>query len=640
MCGIAGLIQRDRKPIGAELVAMADALAHRGPDQQGTWTFSHSTHTVGLAHRRLSIRDLSEAGRQPMASASQHTVVVYNGEIYNDAVIAKRLASAHGISLRTKCDTEVIVEALECEGANAIRSFNGIFAFAAYDTRRGTLLLARDPIGVKPLYLWRDPNERTLAFASEVKAFLPLDSFSRKIDLRSLASLLAQGYVGPSRSLMQDVVSVLPGQVLEIGSDGRVSELFRMAAPGTKSKPQRTETLDSAAAWLKPKFEDAVSRQRAADVPLAVWQSGGIDSSLVNAACRPPRPRPLTVSSQHEDFDELPDAQRVAQTLGQEIEAVSLRDGEQSADKTFADLVWHMDGELADSSALAVKHLSAATKPYATVVLSGDGADEYFGGYATYAATELAARFGAFAPQRLTQTLAQWCLSQAASGNQRYPKIEWAGRFFQGLPQAELAHAEWRRYAMPWQLRELWVDAELAAVADPLADYRQAIADARSEAPGAKPAQWGQTSDIAYYLPGDMLMKVDRMSMAHGLEVRVPFLDLEFLAAADELSPTLRLPAGRETKPLLRRMLERYGFPASITQRKKTGFNVALAKELRTTFKPVLTTLLLDGDFVEPMLRADRVCRLCRDHLDGTANHAYLLWTLMTFAQWRKHLGQ
>jgi asparagine synthase (glutamine-hydrolysing) len=371
-------------------------------------------------------------------------------------------------------------------------------------------------------------------------------------------------------------------------------------------------------------------------VPLALWQSGGVDSALINAASGSPRPKALTVGSRSADFDESREAIAICQHLGTPLEVIELEADTEPADAVFSDLVWHMDGELADSSALAVKKLSAATRRHATVVLSGDGADELFGGYATYEATRLASRMGRAVPAGLSHGVGRLLLGRTGSAASRYPALEFAGRFLQGLSQGHLAHAEWRRYAMPWDLEGLMGSAQ----PDALSGYRAAIAAARVDEPSGDPASWGQASDIAYYLPGDMLMKVDRMSMAHGLEARVPFLDLEFAARTNEVAAELRLPQKRQTKPLLRRMLARYGLPEAITERRKTGFNVPLAKELRTTYRGVLTRLLIDGDYVEPYLRADPVRLLARQHLAGTANHAYLLWTLMTFAQWRMHLGR
>jgi asparagine synthase (glutamine-hydrolysing) len=636
MCGVTGLINFDGRPVGQELELMSEALRHRGPDQHSVWRHIHAAHAIGLAHRRLSIRDLSVAGQQPMLSHDEKWIVTYNGELYNERALADRLYASHGVSMRTACDTEVLLEAIGHQGAEAIRGLNGIFAFAAYDLARGELLLARDAFGVKPLYLWRSPDGRSMAFASEVKAFLALPAFTRSVDPDALATFLAQGYVGPERSLMADVTSVAPGQVLRVDATGTLAELFRVSPPPTSAKSDAKIDLDEAAKWLLPHFEAAVTRQRASDVPLALWQSGGVDSALINAASGSPRPKALTVGSSLADFNESNEANAICEQLGTPMEVVHLEDNTEPAGSVFSDLVWHMDGELADSSALAVKKLSAATKYHATVVLSGDGADELFGGYATYQATRLASRFGRAVPPQLSQPISKWLLGRTGSTVSRYPTLEFAGRFIQGLSQGHLAHAEWRRYAMPWDLERLTGSANSEA----LRGYRAVIDAARIGDPAGDPASWGQVSDIGYYLPGDMLMKVDRMSMAHGLEARVPFLDLEFVARVAEVAAQIRLPHQGQTKPLLRRMLARYGLPAAITQRKKTGFNVPLAAELRTTYRGVLTQLLIDGDYVEPHLRVDHVRLIARQHLAGTANHAYLLWTLMTFAQWRMHLGR
>ncbi len=632
MCGIAGLIRFDGGPVETELEAMSKLIAHRGPDQSSTWTFESERHTIGLAHRRLSIRDLSDSGRQPLPSHSGHSTLVYNGEIYNEADLIEELRVTSGFRQRSSCDSEILIEALEQFGPSCVRRLNGIFAFASYDCRTGEMFLARDPVGVKPLYLWRASSGSAIAFSSEVKAFLALKEFKRSVDNTSLSALLTHGYVGPDRSLMQDVVSVAPGDVLHISGQGVVTRHANIAPRWFSGS---SDAADPAS--LKSEFEAAVTRQRVSDVPLAVWQSGGIDSTLVNAACSVPRPRSLIFASDVEDFDESEEGQFIAKHLGSDVNLASFMGGEDPAD-TFASVVWHLDGELADSSALAVKRLSAATQPFATVVLSGDGADELFGGYSTYRATRLASRFGTYMPKAISHGMSRILLSRNGTSQTRYPVPEFAGRFLQGLPFGHHAHAEWRRYGMPWVLNEI-ASGELRDALNAGADpYHAAIDEAQTLYPDVGPASWGQAADLSYYLPGDMLMKVDRMSMAHGLEVRVPFLDLKFVEYVSALNSELRLPNGGVTKRLLREMASSFGLPSSITQRKKTGFNVPLAHRLRTDYRPVMTTLLIDEDYVSPYLRPDAVRRLVADHLDEKTNHSYILWTLMTFAQWRVHL--
>ncbi|MCD1266820.1 asparagine synthase (glutamine-hydrolyzing) [Shinella sumterensis] len=632
MCGIAGIIRFDGGPIASELAAMSELIAHRGPDQASIWSTEGHGHTVGLAHRRLSIRDLSENGRQPLASHSGRSMLVYNGELYNETALIHDLQKASDFQMRSRCDSEVLLAAVEQFGPSYIDRFNGIFAFALYDRETGETILARDPIGIKPLYIWKSQSGSAIAFASEVKAFLGIPAFGRAIDTVSLSTFLTQGYVGPNRSLMQDVTSLAPGQVLRISPAGQISNIGNLA-PRWFSDSIHAFDPDE----LKAQFEAAVMRQRVSDVPLAVWQSGGIDSSLVNAACSTPRPRSLIFASDVGDFDESSDASLVATHLKSEAVVASFHDDEEPAE-TFSSVVWHMDGELADSSALAVKKLSAATKPHATVVLSGDGADELFGGYATYGATRLASRLAAFTPQAPSQWMARQLLAKNNTASMRYPAMELAGRFLQGLPLGPHAHAEWRRYGMPWDLRDIASSEMRDVIDDGARAYYAAIDTGRGRSSSADPASWGQDADLSYYLPGDMLMKVDRMSMAHGLEVRVPFLDIEFIKYTSHIAGSLRLPNGKRTKPVLRDLAVSYALPAAITERQKTGFNVPLAHRLRTDYRSVITDLLVREDYVSPYLNPNAVRRLVSEHLSGKTNRAYLLWTLMTFAQWRRHL--
>lgn len=639
MCGVVGILSFRSRSIDAELESMANALAHRGPDQQHTYVLKAPSHILGLGHRRLAIRDLTDAGRQPIFSQNRQTILTYNGEIYNDQYLSRRLYDAHGVKLRTHCDAEPLVEILANEGVEAIGKLNGIFAFAAYNIEKAELILARDPLGVKPLYLYKSPDGSLIAFASEVKSFLGLSGFSHEISVPALAALLTQGYVGPKRSLMRDVTSVSPGQVLRISKDGTIREDYIYRPRLHSVAPQKLNSPKESARFLRPLFEHAVRNQSVSDAPLAVWQSGGVDSSLISAATSTPKLPSFVFSTKADGYDEVADAKLAADHVASPLTIISTAEPRVTPEELFSKIVWHLDGEIADSSALAVYQLAEATIPHARVVLSGDGADEVFGGYATYNATRISAALGSYFPGIATQNMSKLLFWLSASSRQRYPKLDWAGRFFQGLQEGVNGHAHWRRYAMPWQISKLFRQEQLDEIGNGLQDYYSAISSAKETFAGADPALLGQYADIEHYLPGDMLIKVDRMSMAHGLEVRVPFLDGELLAQIAKTPVDHRLPANSTTKPILRELMREYGFNERLVSRRKTGFNIPLSQMIRENYRALLVDLLCKRDLLEPYLNQEYVIQLCDEHLQKKANHAYLLWSIMTFAEWRSLLG-
>ena len=628
MCGIGGLIRFDGGAADLGVLAgMGRALSHRGPDGSGEWAEA----AIGLCHRRLSIRDLSDAGLQPIFSDGERFAMVFNGEIYNCEAIRRRLERETGIVFRTSGDADLIANVFRADGPAGLGALNGMYAFAVADRRTGTLWLGRDPVGIKPLYILQPPGGRYLAFASETKAFRPLANDAARVDPHSFLTLLAQGHVGPRNSIMAGARSLAPGELMRIDADGTVgTSQIRFRSDGGADRFDPSNAGD-----LRRAFEAALDRQRVSDRPLAVWQSGGIDSTLISAACRSPRPELISVRFREADFDESAAAASVASHLGATLRLIDVEDPQDPAAE-FASIVHHLDGEIADSSALAVGRLAAATRPHATVVLSGDGADETFGGYPTYAASALAARVGAVVPTALAHPLARLAFRAAGGATDRYPVFDRVGRLLQGLPRGRTAHAEWRRYAMPWTLRSL-LGSALRPLAewDPLSDYR-----AGGDGAGPSAAERALAADFSYYLPSDLLVKTDRMSMMHSVEVRTPFLDLEFLEAVRRIPAARRLPARGRTKPLLRDLAaEAYGIDAALSRRPKTGFNVPVASLLRGRFREVMQTLLMREDHVSPYLDAGATRRLVGDHLSGRGNHGYVLWTLMTFAEWRRSTG-
>jgi asparagine synthase (glutamine-hydrolysing) len=623
VCGIAGIYHRDGRSVDpAVLDRMTDALAHRGPDGRGVW----SEPGVGLGHRRLAIRDLSANGAQPFHSACGRIVVTYNGEIYNDRALARELERTHGFVRRTTCDTEILPAGWLAWGLDLFKRLEGIYALALWDREHRQLVVARDAIGVKPLYFADDGV--TVRFGSEVKAFLADRGLSPRIGAQNVASLFALGYVDPQRSLLSEVGQLAPGTVRVFHAD-RASE-HRFWVPERRA---RIHALPEARDAFVAQFRNVVSDQLVADVPVGVMQSGGIDSSLVSLALPPDADvRLFNVRFQDRAFDESRRVAELAKAAGRPVEFLDLETGEAEAD--FRGVVTAVDGALADSSALATFRLSRRIRQAATVALSGDGSDEFFGGYPTYRATALSKYLRPALSRPMWSRLGETLATRGGLASGRLGGLETPARLFLGL-SLDVPHAAWRNYLHPWD-RDLY-GPELRSLNgyDPLGAYGRAFHAARGD-------EWDKAllADQRYYLPADMLVKVDRTSMAHGLEVRVPFLDRRIMDLAATLDRRLLATLGGKTKHVLRAAAEQLGAPPSVVGEPKRGFNVPMNRILAGGLRPLADRLLAsEPDILAPYCVPERVRRMWQDHRDGRADRRYVIWTLLTFAVWREQTG-
>ncbi len=629
MCGIAGIFHRDGRPVEPDLLRrMTRSLAHRGPDGEGTW---HEGAT-GLGHRRLAIRDPGEAGRQPMADPSGQVWVSFNGEIYNDAVLRAELERDHGFRFRSGCDAEVLPAAWMAWGEAMFPRLEGMFALALWDRRSQCLVLARDAAGIKPLFL--SEQGPTVRFASELKALLADPEQERRIDPESLLSWLAQGYVSPAGTLLASVVQLPPGTF----------RLYRREAVREERfwRPRREpEIRDPREAMeiFSPLWREVVESHTLSDVPLGVQQSGGVDSTLVTLALREHPALPVfTARFEERSHDETPLAAEVCRSAGLKHVPVPVQEGED--EHTFREVVRHFDGQLADSSAFAVYRLCREIRRHVKVVLSGDGADEYFAGYPTYRASLLASRLQPLVPRPLAGGLARLMLRLSATSERRLPLPELLGRFCLGLAApAGASHAFWRSLLPPDTLRRLCGPAlaGIEAQREPLQPYIEAL----KEPAGLPLLDRCLLADQRHYLPADMLMKVDAMSMAHGLEVRVPFLDRRVMDFAARLDVRLLLPRRGPAKALLRRAAREMGAPEAVWRGTKRGFNVPVAALLRGSLAGLAGRMLeREVARLEPWLDPAAVTRLWREHRDRRANHGYGLWALLGLAVWLEQLEQ
>jgi len=626
MCGIAGILNLSGEQIASErILGMTRVLAHRGPDGEGLWVQG----AIALGHRRLAIRDLSDAGRQPMRDPSGRITVTYNGEIYNYQELRGLLEAEVGYRFRSTCDAELLPIGYLAWGRQLFERLEGMFAIGLWDASAQQLVLARDGVGIKPLYYHRAGD--TVLFASEVKGLLVDSAVRRELLAASLHRFIAQGYVSPNASLLNGIAQIPPGTVRTIGINGTKDHCFW--------QPQRTPEINNLADamdGLRHILPDVVGSMLVSDVPLGLLQSGGIDSSLVALSLRGQRRPAFTAGFDESSHDESGLASQVARFAGHDHHVVSIeRDRDLIAD--FKAMVMQFDGQLADSSGFAFYALCRAVRRRVRVVLSGDGADEFFGGYPTYRASRFAAALGRVTPSFLTTGLGRTLLSAGARNERRLPSSVLLGRFLRGLAApAGTHHAEWRRLSWPDNLAMIYGPALQPLLSeDPLAGYRAAVLDGQGDL-----VDRCMLADQRYYLPSDMLMKVDAMSMAHSLEVRVPFLDRRIMDFAARIDHRLLCPLRGPDKLVLRRYLQELQVPAPILKARKMGLNVPVARLLRQELRPLATEMLdREADTLHPFFKPDGIRNLWQLHLDGRIDAGYLLWALLTLSIWWKAVG-
>ncbi|MEW6152351.1 MAG: asparagine synthase (glutamine-hydrolyzing) [Bradyrhizobium sp.] len=623
MCGIAGIFHRDGRPAdGRAVAAMSEALVHRGPDGESTWLDG----PVGFAHRRLAIRDLSDAGRQPMLDGSERIVVTYNGEIYNDRELRSELERSFGVRFRSTCDTEILPYAYLAWGEAMFERLEGFFAIGLWDRQERRLILARDGIGIKPLY-YSERNDRVL-FASEIKGLVASGELAARIDPVSLHTYLAAGHPGTQKSLYHDIKQVPPGTIIGFTDHERTERRFWRPVRAPK-----IADLDEAVARLQSTIETVVKSQMVSDVPLAVLQSGGIDSSLITLTLgrlglKPPL---FTAGFTEKSHDETAVARQIAATAGLPLHVIDGEAGE-GAENALRAVVYHFDGQCADTGALGFYHLAGAVRQHCTVVLSGDGGDEFFGGYETYAATMMAERVRHVVPRPVAGLAGRMAYASVRGNERRLPAAAQIARFALGLGEAgNSPHLQWRRL-VPRFLAEKIYDGEMASLGstDPFPEYAQYYAE-----PHANVLDRALIADQRFHLQS-VLAKVDAMSMAHSLEVRVPILDRRVMDLAGNIDSSLLNPWPRGApKYVLRKLAERLGMPHDAAWSRKRGFNVPIAQLMRSGLHAICDRVLnQEADVFTPFLRPNAIRQLWKDHLDRRNDNAFALWPILTLGIW------
>lgn len=611
---------------------MNATLLHRGPDAQGVW----HEGAAGLGHCRLAIRDLSPQGQQPFFSHCQRYVMVYNGEIYNDGQIAQELARHTGFTRRTTTDTEVIVQAFAHWGVEAFARLEGIFALAVWDRERRELVLARDAVGVKPLYM--DQSGGALFFASEIKAILAATQHRPVLCPEDVDRMLCMGHTSPERTLVQGIGQLAAGSVARF-QDGACS-LQRYWTPrrqpaAADGDPVSAQDVQQKSLEFIEIFQEVVQSQLVSDVPLGVMQSGGIDSSLVSVSLPGGAAVPLfSVRFPGTRHDESSLVRELAAQLGREVVWVDLPAGS-AVEEDFRAVVHGVDGQLADSTCLAVYSLSRAIRRHAKVVLAGEGSDEFFGGYDTYKATWLAQRLRPWVPRALARAGAGLVRRHGGISPERIGRREKLARLLEGMGTAT-PHVHWRHYLPPSERGMLYGPAlQQRLQEDAFAQYAAAYDGAQGDC-----TDKAMTADQQYYLAADMLVKVDRMSMAHNLEVRVPFLDRRVMEFANALPQPYLFDNFRTTKSVLRQALRQLGVPASITDGRKLGFNLPMDALMTGDLRRLFHYYLHDhADMFAPLLRPEAVRGLWLGHVNRRCDAKYPLWALATLGVWMDQAG-
>jgi asparagine synthase (glutamine-hydrolysing) len=607
MCGICGLASNGGPADPERLRAMSATLVHRGPDSDGHLVDG----PVGLAARRLSIIDL-ETGDQPIANEDGTVHVVQNGEIYNYRELRAGLEHA-GHHFATRSDTEVLVHLYEEHGDGFAERLRGMFAVAVWDARRRRLVLARDPFGIKPLY-YRDGAEG-LAFASELRA-LPRG----EIDLDALEAFLAFNSIPGPYSIFRDVKKLLPGHLLvwEDG-EGRVSR-FARPAPVPASEVRR-EDEDELAEELRARLRDSVRAHLIADVPVGVLLSGGVDSSTLAALAAQESSEPVhsfSIGFEERSFDELDDARAVAQLYGTRHEELVLRPDAALLLPALADA---FDEPFADSSALPTYLVSELAARHVKVALSGEGGDELYGGYYTYAADLLAQRAGRLAP------FARPLVERLPSSSRRASFDYKAKRFVRAadLPPLERHHA-WKEIFSP--------EARIELLGRPSSFDPVDLLRARyGETEGAELLARLQDVDLGTYLVDDLLVKTDRASMAHSLEARVPYLD-PLVAGLAQALPTRLKVSGLRKKRLLRKAAAPL-LPRRIVYGRKRGFSIPATAWLRGELEPFARDVLSPETLRrQAFFQPAAVTRLLDRHVARKEDLSRQLWGLLAFTLW------
>jgi asparagine synthase (glutamine-hydrolysing) len=621
MCAIAGIYNfKSLEPVSPRLIkAMTDTMVHRGPDDEGFYV----SGALGLGHRRLSIIDL-KGGHQPIANEDETVWVVFNGEIYNFGDLHDQLVKK-GHSFKTRCDTEVIVHLYEEEGEKCFEKLRGMFAIAIWDRRKQKLILGRDRVGKKPLFYFYDGSR--IAFASEMKGLLALPNIPREIDLEAMADYFSFLYIPAPKSIFKHIRKVLPGHYIVVSDAGiREAEYWDINFSETLVRTEK-EWCEA----LLEAYREAVQLRLISDVPLGAFLSGGVDSSSVVALMSDIVRGSVTTCSigfQEEEFNELDYAREIATRFGTDhYEKIVRPDALGIMEK----LAWHYDEPFADSSAIPTYYVSQVARQNVTVALAGDGGDENFAGYRRYYFDRR---------ENIVRNLLPAAIRQSIFGilASLYPKADWAPRVFRGKATfANLARSPIEAYfrsisAFQSELKDQLLHQDVRHDLNGY-DSLTVLRDYYDRTNTDDPLSRIQYVDIKSYLADDILVKVDRASMAHSLEVRAPILDHKLMELAAMMPSSLKL-RGTNGKYIFKNAVKKI-LPGSVLRRKKMGFAVPLSQWFRNELKEFAHRVLFTGSS-DTLLNGAITKRIWEEHQSGLRNRSTELWALLMFRLWER----
>ncbi|HHT9116991.1 MAG TPA: asparagine synthase (glutamine-hydrolyzing) [Candidatus Hypogeohydataceae bacterium YC38] len=630
MCGIFGKTNFNNRPIDPDVVERAlSVMVHRGPDDMGTHFSSSTGWNVALGHRRLSIIDLA-GGHQPLSNEDGKVWVVFNGQIYNFKELRKEL-EAQGHRFRTNCDTEVLVHAYEEHGTGFLEKLNGMFALALWDERKKLLFLARDRLGIKPLYYSK--LKEGFIFASEVKALLQDPEVKREIDVESLSMYLTLNYILSPHSMVKGISKLPPGHALIVNEGGY--RLWQYWDIEIDNKLQLKE--EQYCERIRSLLETAVRRRLMSDVPLGAFLSGGIDSTAVvsyMSSSTNKAPQTFSIGFEEKSYSELPHARYAAQYLGTEHHDLVV---EPKIETTLPRLIWYNDEPLGDSSCIPMYFLAQLARKYVKVALSGDGGDENFAGYDTYIADKLATLY-----KLLPRLLRSNCIARPVNMlPHSLSKVSYSYKLNQFVRGAdfspEKAHYFWRVIFTEEEKEKLFSPDCLRSIKslDTFDYFRQYF----NKYPKADLLDRCLYVDFKTWLVDDILTKVDRASMAHSLEVRVPFLDHELVEFAMRIPSYYKLK-GLSSKYILKRAL-RGQVSARTLSRKKEGFNSPLSYWLKKELKELALENLAykkieELGFFNPLY----VKQVLDEYFLGRKDNSLKIWGLLNLVMWHEQFMQ
>jgi asparagine synthase (glutamine-hydrolysing) len=618
VCGIVGFTHKHGLPHPDRISAATATLVHRGPDQQGTY----ETAACSLGATRLKILDL-ESGDQPLPSDDGDTTIVFNGEIYNHLEIRAELEKS-GHRFHTHCDTETVLHAFLEWDTTCFQKLRGMFAIALWTNSTKRLVLARDRMGIKPLYIARDGED--LFFGSELKAILIHPEVERNLSLPALDCYLSLNYIPAPWTMIEGIFKVMPGTWVEWrNGETRSESYWTLPAPHAGKY-----TMESACEELDSLLQQSVSEHLISDVPLSVWLSGGLDSStILHYASRATssRVKTFSISFRGRSFDESSYIHSMVREYGSEHEEMDLNP-EQDLEGAIQEFAYYSDEPSADAGALPLWFLAKLSRTQTEVALSGEGADELFGGYLTYRASRIAQNLRRMPSPALR--LGRWAMGAWPVSDDKISLDYKINRLLTGsLMSAERGHVFWNGTFSDQEKRRLVSEPLPVALDNVLAELRGQLGRNGSD---LNAYLW---FDQKYYLADDILVKSDRISMAHSLEVRPPFLDHRIVEFANRLPASLKIAGARQKVVLQQLMKDK--LPQSVLHRPKIGFDIPAHEWFRGPLRRLLTDTLRDGaaEYSE-IFRPDVLERHLQDHLERRVNIGYHLWGLMILLLWMK----